>query len=80
VGRSDRNIESGGGRRVQAPYTAAMPKLKVYAFSQHIGNLCVTHDTNVHKAKLGTDPAELLRKMGSRPTHARYTAAICASW
>jgi hypothetical protein len=59
-----------------------MPKFKVYAFSQHIGNLCVTHDTNVHKlgAKLGIDPAELLLRMGSRPTHARYTAAICASW
>jgi hypothetical protein len=41
-----------------------MPKPKVYAFSQHIGNLCVTHDTNVHK--LGIDPAELLRMINSR--------------
>jgi hypothetical protein len=40
------------------------------------------HDTKVHKlgAKLGIDQAELLGRMGSRPTHARYTAAICASW
>jgi hypothetical protein len=43
-----------------------MPKLKVYAFSQHIGNLCVTHDTKVHKlgAKLGIDPAELVAQDG----------------
>jgi hypothetical protein len=26
-----------------------MPEPKVYAFSQHIGTLWVTHDTNVHK-------------------------------
>jgi hypothetical protein len=41
---------------------------KVYAFSQHIGNLCVTHDTNAHKLKanLGIDPAELLRMFNGR--------------
>jgi hypothetical protein len=40
-----------------------MPEPKVYAFSQHIGALCVTRDTNLHKlgAKLGIDPMELLR-------------------
>jgi hypothetical protein len=43
-----------------------MPKLKVYAFSQHIGNLCVTHDTKVHKlgAKLGIDPARAVAQDG----------------
>jgi transcriptional regulator with XRE-family HTH domain len=42
--------------------------LPVYAFSQHICTLCVTHDTNVHKlgAKLGIDPAELLRMFNGR--------------
>jgi transcriptional regulator with XRE-family HTH domain len=41
---------------------------KVNAFSQHIGTLCVTHDTNVHElgAKLGIDPAELLRMFNGR--------------
>jgi transcriptional regulator with XRE-family HTH domain len=41
---------------------------KVYDFSQHIGTLCVTHNTNVHKlsAKLGIDPAELLRMFNGR--------------
>jgi hypothetical protein len=45
-----------------------MPESKVYAFSQHIGTLCVTHDTNVHKlgAKLGIDPAELLRMINGK--------------
>jgi hypothetical protein len=45
-----------------------MPESKVYAFSQHIGTLCVTHDTNVHKlgAKLGIDPAELLRMINRK--------------
>jgi hypothetical protein len=40
----------------------------VYAFSQHIGTLCVTHDTNVHKlgAKLGIDPAELLKMINGK--------------
>jgi transcriptional regulator with XRE-family HTH domain len=40
----------------------------VYAFSQHVGTLCVTHDTNVHKlgAKLGIDPAELMRMFNGR--------------
>jgi transcriptional regulator with XRE-family HTH domain len=46
----------------------------VYAFSQHIGTLCVTHDTNVHKlgAKLGFDPGELLRMINGKvvPTRA----------
>jgi hypothetical protein len=43
-----------------------MPKLKVYAFSQHIGNLCVTHGTKVHKlgAKLGIDPARAVAQDG----------------
>jgi hypothetical protein len=40
----------------------------VYAFSQHIGTLCVTHDTKVDKlgAKPGVDPAELLRMFNGR--------------
>ena len=44
-----------------------MPKLKVYAFSQHIGNLCVTHGTKVHKlgAKLGSF-------LGLLATHAAF--------
>jgi hypothetical protein len=39
-----------------------MPEPKVYEFSKHIGALCVTRDTSVHKlgAKLGIDPVELL--------------------
>jgi hypothetical protein len=39
-------------------YTCAMPE-PVYQFSVHIGTLCGTRDTNVHKlgAKLGIDPA-----------------------
>jgi hypothetical protein len=48
--------------------------LAVYAFSQHIGTLCVTHDTNVNKlaTKLGIDPAELLRMFNGKmvPTKA----------
>jgi hypothetical protein len=54
-------------------YTAGMPD-KVYGFSQHLGTLCVTHDTNVHKlgAKLGIDPGELLRMINGKvvPTRA----------
>jgi hypothetical protein len=51
-----------------------MPDPKVYEFSKHIGALCVTRDTNVHKlgAKLGVDPAELLRMINGKvvPTKA----------
>jgi hypothetical protein len=47
---------------------------KVYGLSQHLGTLCVTHDTNVHKlgAKLGIDPGELLRMINGKvvPTKA----------
>jgi transcriptional regulator with XRE-family HTH domain len=51
-----------------------MPEPKVYEFSKHIGALCVTRDTNVHKlgAKLGIDPMELLRMVNGKvvPTKA----------
>jgi transcriptional regulator with XRE-family HTH domain len=51
-----------------------MPEPKVYEFSKHIGALCVTRDTNVHKlgAKLGVDPTELLRMINGKvmPTKA----------
>jgi hypothetical protein len=42
--------------------------LAVHGFSQHLGTLCVTRDTNVHKlgAKLGVDPSELLRMINGR--------------
>ena len=45
-----------------------MPDPKPYEFSKHIGALCVTRDTNVHKlgAKLGIDPMELLRMMNGK--------------
>jgi hypothetical protein len=52
-----------------------MPEPKVYAFSQHIGTLCVTHDTNVHK--LGIDPAGLLRMINGRPSASK---AVVAGW
>jgi hypothetical protein len=51
-----------------------MPEPKVYEFSKHIGALCVTRDTNVHKlgAKLGIDPAVLLSMINGKvmPTKA----------
>jgi transcriptional regulator with XRE-family HTH domain len=51
-----------------------MPEPKVYEFSKHIGALCVTRDTNVHKlgARLGIDPMELMRMINGRamPTKA----------
>jgi transcriptional regulator with XRE-family HTH domain len=51
-----------------------MPDPKPYEFSKHIGALCVTRDTNVHKlgAKLGIDPMELLRMINGKtvPTKA----------
>jgi hypothetical protein len=51
-----------------------MPPPKVYTFSQHIGALCVTRDTNVYKlgAKLGIEPMELLRMINGKvaPTKA----------
>ena len=51
-----------------------MPDQKVYEFSKHIGALCVTRGTDVYKlgAKLGIDPAELLRMINGRtkPTKA----------
>lgn len=54
-----------------------MPEPKVYAFSQHIGALRVTRETNVHKlgAKLGVNPRELLRMINGKvvPTKAVIT-------
>jgi putative sterol carrier protein len=51
-----------------------MPLTKVYEFSKHIGALCVTRDTNVHKlgAKLVIDPAVLLSMINGKvmPTKA----------
>ncbi len=53
---------------------SALPEPKVYGFSKHIGALCVTRDTNVHKlgVKLGIDPMEPLRMINGRamPTKA----------
>jgi hypothetical protein len=56
-----------------------MPEPMVYLFSQHIGNLCVSHDTNVHKlgAKLGIDPAELVRAFnGPAPASKTVVAGL----
>jgi transcriptional regulator with XRE-family HTH domain len=46
-------------------YNPAMPP---YTFSTHVGALCVTRDTNVHKLgeKLGIDPMELLRMINGK--------------
>jgi hypothetical protein len=64
---------------------------KPYQLSSFIGTLCVTHDTNVHKlrARLGVDPAELLRMFNGRaPASKALVAALareldlrlCDSW
>ena len=51
-----------------------MPNPMVCGFSKHIGALCVTRDTNVHKlgAKLGIEPMELLKMINGKvvPTKA----------
>jgi hypothetical protein len=45
-----------------------MPLQKVYAFSQHVGALCVTQGTDVYKrgANLGANPQELLKMIDGK--------------